>query len=324
MPMLLITAVAKGWILGGFLCNLSGFLNTFLCSTSIWTLVMISINRFFAVKKATQFRIIFSERNTLYLIAFIWLLSFIIAFPPLIGWSEFVTGSNFCTINGKKHISYSIFVLFIDYLIPFFTLAGLYISIFFMLREQGNVSRGKNQHLKGIYQKESETKNTDNAILSSDNKPELKQSISSSTKNVISFYSRNLEDDINSTETNESISRNKVIQITCVNNEDDSPKREEFLNKISNVKRNLLREVRITKMLLMVVFTFFISWKPFIITSILYALSAVPEELRLITLGIMIACLNSVINPIIYAAMNKNFRESFKQLSNFAGKYGCT
>ena len=79
MPMLLITAVAKGGVLGGFLCNLSGFLNTFLCSASIWTLAMISINRFFAVKKATQFRIIFSKRNTLFLIAFIWLLSFIIA-----------------------------------------------------------------------------------------------------------------------------------------------------------------------------------------------------------------------------------------------------
>ena len=121
MPMLLITAVAKGWILGGILCNLSGFLNTFLCSASIWTLVMISINRFFAVKKASQFKAIFSKRNALFLIAFIWLLSFIISFPPFIGWSKFVTGSNFCTISGKKHISYSIFVLLIDYLIPLFT-----------------------------------------------------------------------------------------------------------------------------------------------------------------------------------------------------------
>ena len=82
---------------------------------------MISINRFFAVKKASQYKTIFSKRNALFLIAFIWLLSFIIAFPPFIGWSKFVTGSNFCTINGKKHISYSIFVLLIDYLIPFFT-----------------------------------------------------------------------------------------------------------------------------------------------------------------------------------------------------------
>ena len=121
MPMLLITAVAKGWILGGILCNLSGFLNTFLCSASIWTLVMISINRFFAVKKASQFKAIFSKRNALFLSAFIWLLSFIISFPPFIGWSKFVTGSNFCTISGKKHISYSIFVLLIDYLIPLFT-----------------------------------------------------------------------------------------------------------------------------------------------------------------------------------------------------------
>ena len=195
-----------------------------------------------------------------------------------------------------------------------------------MLREQDKVLRAENQNLKGtnLYKKEFGTKTTDNAILSYDNRREVRENINSSINKMISFYSRNLKDDINSNETNESIGRNEATQITCVNNVDDSPKKEEFLNKITNVKRNLFREVRITKMLFMVVFAFFICWTPFIIASILYALNAVSEELPLITLGIMIACLNSVINPIIYAAMNKNFRESFKQLLNFADKCGCT
>ena len=195
-----------------------------------------------------------------------------------------------------------------------------------MLREQDKVLRAENQNLKGtnLYKKEFGTKTTDNAILSYDNRREVRENINSSINKMISFYSRNLKDDINSNETNESIGRNEATQITCVNNVDDSPKKEEFLNKITNVKRNLFREVRITKMLFMVVFAFFICWTPFIIASILYALNAVSEELPLITLGIMIACLNSVINPIIYAAMNKNLRESFKQLLNFADKYGCT
>ena len=195
-----------------------------------------------------------------------------------------------------------------------------------MLREQDKVLRAENQNLKGtnLYKKEFGTKTTDNAILSYDNRREVRENINSSINKMISFYSRNLKDDINSNETNESIGRNEATQITCVNNEDDSPKKDEFLNKITNVKRNLFRELRITKMLFMVVFAFFICWTPFIIASILYALNAVSEELPLITLGIMIACLNSVINPVIYAAMNKNFRESFKQLLNFADKYGCT
>ena len=195
-----------------------------------------------------------------------------------------------------------------------------------MLREQDKVLRAENQNLKGtnLYKKEFGTKTTDNAILSYDNRREVRENINSSINKMISFYSRNLKDDINSNETNESIGRNEATQITCVNNVDDPPKKEEFLNKITNVKRNLFREVRITKMLFMVDFAFFICWTPFIIASILYALNAVSEELPLITLGIMIACLNSVINPVIYAAMNKNFRESFKQLLNFADKDGCT
>ena len=303
IPMLLITAIAKGWILGEFLCNLSGFLNTFFCSASIWTLVMISINRYLAVRKANKFKTIFSRRNTLYAIAFVWLLSFIIAFPPVIGWSEFVAGSNFCTINGKRHISYSIFVLLMNYFIPFLTLVGLYTSIFLILRKHG-----KNFSGKKVNSKEANSYKQEYEEIPSDNDSSYMEKDINKTINL-----QNLRDEVNSRGSNESMVQNEVTESNCFNDETDS-KKKEFLKKKNSGGGKLFKEIRITKMLFIVVFGFFLCWTPFLVASILYGLTAVPEELRLLTLGIMFACLNSVINPIIYAVMNRNFRDSFKQL----------
>ena len=316
--MLLITAIAKGWILGEFLCDLSGFLNTFFCSASIWTLVMISINRYLAVRKANKFKTIFSRRNTLYAIAFVWLLSFIIAFPPVIGWSEFVAGSNFCTINGKRHLSYSIFVLLMNYFIPFLILVGLYTSIFLILRKHGKNFSGKNLNSReaNSYQQEYQKITSDND--SSYMKKGIKKTI-----NLNTFSLQNLRDEVNSRGSNESMIQNEVTESTCLNNETNSTQKE-VLKKANSGDGKLFKEIRITKMLFIVVFGFFLCWTPFLVASILYGLNAVPEELRLLTLGIMFACLNSVINPIIYAVMNRNFRDSFKQLwMKFTRISGC-
>ena len=45
MPMILVTTIAGEWILGGFVCDVGGLLNTLFTTASIWTMVMISINR---------------------------------------------------------------------------------------------------------------------------------------------------------------------------------------------------------------------------------------------------------------------------------------
>ena len=318
MPMLLTTAIAKGWILGDFLCNLSGFLNTFFCSASIWTLVMISINRYLAVRKANKFKSIFSRRNTLYAIAFVWLLSFIIAFPPVIGWSEFVAGSNFCTINGKRHVSYSIFVLLMNYFIPFLTLVGLYMSIFLILRKHRKKLGGQNSNSK-----EANSHQQDYEAIPSENDSSCMKNDITKTNNLPAFSLWNLRDVVDSRGSNESMVRNEVTGSTSLNNETNSEKKK-VLKKTNSGAGKLFKEIRITKMLLNVVFGFFLCWTPFLIASILYGLNAVPEELRLLTLGIMFACLNSVINPIIYAVMNRNFRDSFKQLwIKFTRMSGC-
>ena len=88
--------------------------------------------------------------------------------------------------------------------------------------------------------------------------------------------------------------------------------------------RTLIKEVRVTEMLLIVVFAFFICWTSFIVASVLYSFELASSEFHLLTLGIMCGCLNSVINPIIYGVMNRNVRNAFKSMSeSVKGLFSC-
>ena len=182
-----------------------------------------------------------------------------------------------------------------------------------MLRKHGKNFRGKKVNSKeaNSYKQEYEEIPSDND--SSYMKKDIKKTINL----------QNLRDEVNSRGSNESMVQNEVTESNCFNDETDS-KKKEFLKKKNSGGGKLFKEIRITKMLFIVVFGFFLCWTPFLVASILYGLTAVPEELRLLTLGIMFACLNSVINPIIYAVMNRNFRDSFKQLwIKFTTISGC-
>ena len=84
---------------------------------------------------------VYTKRRTFMMIAGIWLFAFSISAPPLFGWSQFVAGTNFCTVDGRKNMSYSIFLLMTDYFFPFLFLSGLYLRIFFLLKKHENTMK---------------------------------------------------------------------------------------------------------------------------------------------------------------------------------------
>ena len=135
MPFLLITSIAGEWTLGSALCQLSGTLQTLFVLVSIWTLCLIGVNRYFAVGQHTSYRSIYKKKRVLVSIGCVWLIAGLISVAPHFGWSSIRQGDNFCTINGKDDISYSIFVIIFAYIGPLICLIGLYTKIFFLLRQ---------------------------------------------------------------------------------------------------------------------------------------------------------------------------------------------
>lgn len=86
-------------------------------------------------------------------------------------------------------------------------------------------------------------------------------------------------------------------------------------------KRFLLsKELKAAKTVGAVIGAFVICWGPFFVLNLIFALcescSPLPEES--VVAAKWLHYVNSVLNPIIYACMNKDFRSAFKKLLSFS------
>lgn len=343
MVMILITSVAGDWILGDVMCDVGGFLNSVFCSTSIWTLVLISSHRYFAVTKPVRAKFLYTRKRTSRLIFGIWVFAFAISSPPLFGWSRFAPGSNFCTVDGRDDMAYSIFLLLTDYVFPFLFLTGIYLRIFFVLKKHENAMKHhRNTSHHTDLKVESEIGETDVDI-------EIE---AANTVEVVNGIFKNLENDDKMKQAeNNGIDIEKQDENNTNNFETEiirpvvtSPskislfrastkrlRRNQITNKTATKKsikrtstrKKFFKEVKVTKMLLIVVCGFFLCWTPFLVAGVLYAFMTIPSDMKLLTIGIMFACLNSIINPIIYAVMNQSFRASFKMIARSFAEYFC-
>ncbi|CRK89026.1 CLUMA_CG002666, isoform B [Clunio marinus] len=80
--------VFKVWIFGDVWCKVWLAVDVLLCTASILNLCAISLDRYVAVTRPVTYPSIMSTRRAKSLIAGLWVLSFVICFPPLIGWRD--------------------------------------------------------------------------------------------------------------------------------------------------------------------------------------------------------------------------------------------
>ncbi|RZB39387.1 7tm 1 domain containing protein [Asbolus verrucosus] len=63
-------------------------LDVWMCTASILNLCAISLDRYVAVTRPITYPSIMSHSRAKLLIAGLWVLSFVICFPPLVGWKD--------------------------------------------------------------------------------------------------------------------------------------------------------------------------------------------------------------------------------------------
>ncbi|XP_044755435.1 octopamine receptor Oamb [Coccinella septempunctata] len=78
----------KVWIFGNVWCKIWLALDVWMCTASILNLCAISLDRYVAVTRPITYPSIMSRKRAKWLIAGLWILSFVICFPPLIGWRD--------------------------------------------------------------------------------------------------------------------------------------------------------------------------------------------------------------------------------------------
>ncbi|KAJ9597913.1 hypothetical protein L9F63_011200, partial [Diploptera punctata] len=76
------------WIFGDVWCSIWLAVDVWMCTASILNLCAISLDRYVAVTRPVTYPSIMSSGRAKLLIAGVWVLSFVICFPPLVGWKD--------------------------------------------------------------------------------------------------------------------------------------------------------------------------------------------------------------------------------------------
>nr|CAD7415110.1 unnamed protein product [Timema poppensis] len=76
------------WIFGDVWCSIWLAVDVWMCTASILNLCAISLDRYVAVTRPVTYPSIMSSTRAKLLIAGVWVLSFVICFPPLVGWKD--------------------------------------------------------------------------------------------------------------------------------------------------------------------------------------------------------------------------------------------
>ncbi|XP_033635498.1 high-affinity lysophosphatidic acid receptor-like [Asterias rubens] len=85
MPFALITLLQGAWILGQVMCEITAFLYIFFVMEATFILATISVDRYFIIVRRKDK---LNPHRAKIVIGVSWLSSFLVAFPPVVGWSH--------------------------------------------------------------------------------------------------------------------------------------------------------------------------------------------------------------------------------------------
>ena len=311
------TTVSNGWVLGVPYCDFIGITNSLFCTASIATLVAISVNRYIAVSKPFQVTKICTSRNTFFTIIMIWLLSFLFSAPPLIGWSDFIAGSNYCIIDIRTHPSYTIMLTVTYYISPAILQPIFYFKIYKILKMRHNIL---GTDLDRSYRNKSKIHPMPvkqvNEFRIGKNQGDIYNRVNKNPRSV-EKYTINYSGDYNKdSNQNGDFKKAKVICSNSVELPDDAKRSCITKNRSERIElyRILKHEARTTATMVAVVIAFYVCWTPLGITAFLYVFDRPLRGFGFATFAFVFTCMNGVINPLIYGVMNKQFRKAYKKM----------
>ena len=99
-PSVLVSSLGGRWLLGHAWCIMSAVLTTAFAAVGVFTLVLISIDRYLAVSNPLRYRLLMTIPRSAALISGAWVLAFVVASPPTFGWSTvaFQVQTGTCTV----------------------------------------------------------------------------------------------------------------------------------------------------------------------------------------------------------------------------------
>lgn len=110
-------------------CDIWAAIDVLCCTASIFSLCVISIDRYIGVTRPLQRSTIMTERRAVYVIIFIWLLAMAISIAPLVGWKDPPSSDPYqCTVTTQT--GYVLFSVSASFYIPLSIILLVYFRIY--------------------------------------------------------------------------------------------------------------------------------------------------------------------------------------------------
>nr|AXF50641.1 CCK/sulfakinin receptor 1 [Crassostrea gigas] len=286
MPFNIIPMLMRNFVFGPTVCYLSRYFQGVSVGVSSFTLVAISLERYFAICRPLQSRKWQTLSHAYRSILLIWGVAFVIMIPIPVhtNYENKRPGMYRCREKWEAEIVeriYTVFLVLMLLVIPLIAMSVAYGIVMHTLYEDITVSRDTN----GL------------------NRPRHSESIRSLENSSFRRFLGNGGDGLSSTES----TPHKRPEQRC-------------MIRHSNPERNRAAKVRVIRMLFAVVIEYFICWTP------MYAVQtwksfhepSLTQYFSNLTLSLvyMLAYLSSACNPVTYCLMNKSFRQSFRSVLN--------
>ena len=147
MPLSVATLVKSRWIFGTTVCQLQGFAIFTFAMSSLNTMGIIAISRYFCVVKPTRYIVLFRKQRILMYTAAVWCMALIGSVPPLIfqtGGYTFQPGKAMCMYPFQTNIAYTVFIECVFVAAPFTLIAFCYAKVFYTVSRSNRVFTQEN------------------------------------------------------------------------------------------------------------------------------------------------------------------------------------
>lgn len=144
VPFSLANELMGYWYFGTALCEVWKAIDVLLCTASIASLCLISLDRYWSITKAVHYPRQRTPKRAAIMIFIVWFVSAAICIPPLIGWKQPAPDSDWPICALSEDIGYVLYSSMGSFYIPAFIMVFVYFKIYqaAKARARKNVSKG--------------------------------------------------------------------------------------------------------------------------------------------------------------------------------------
>lgn len=136
IPFSLTNELMGYWIFGVIWCELYKAIDVLLCTASIMSLCLISLDRYWSITRAVHYARQRTRKRAAVMIFTVWFISAVVSIPPLIGWKQPTRESQWPLCNLSEDIGYVVYSAFGSFYIPAFIMVFVYYKIYQAAKER--------------------------------------------------------------------------------------------------------------------------------------------------------------------------------------------